>query len=1273
MESIVKKICSLIVCIVVVASIFTVIPSVKASPKSLYLVPNHHTGQFDAWEIKPDGTAEYQATYWLSYATDPAGIAIDESSNTLFITSEFSGGVEMVDATTMTSLGVSTGPSDLAGIDVDNANDIVYAVKRNSDNLYVYEWDSDAGTLTVRAGFNPFHLPGCSGAFGIALDEIRGILWVADSAAGIVRAYDVETWTEDTSLSFTPSHKPVDVAVDRMRSIVYTVSVSFGASVPGGCGSNLLSKYDLRARTETTVDLGHQGVGVAVDEVTGYVYVTGDYYARKLEVWDTSTTPWTQLQAVSVSGSPAGICIPQEEVAYNPLGLSIDDGLAEEQCVSPEEDITYEICFDNLKNTYDVHNVKIVDELPAEVEFVSATGGGTYDPGTHTVAWDIGTLPAGATQQCVELTVHVHSTVSPGIKPVSAWIFTSSEDILDKSLARFKENADLFGVTSPFAYRFDGTPTLETMYHYEEDSTLLKTLRDKGVTIIPTIRDDYPDLVNPINPGPYLADPEFREAYISAIVSKVEEMGYDGIDIDFETMTKADRPAFSNFMKELSTSLHAKGKMLTTAVMAWTAGPEDAWDWAVLGEVCDKVIIMFYNDEPASTDLVGNVIDSAISVMPKDRVVYAARFNPPGYLQTSLLADHLNIVLAKGIRREIYIWGIWNDNPSLWTVIREKLAPAPAPGSTIVNYVTIDSDETLPTTVSESTDVCPLPDEIGLLVEVTPKKPEERDYYEIDDYIKFEVTVTNPADVTGTDLTAYYVKLSVMEPEEIDIDVPAGGMDIAKILPGESKSTTFYGTAIKAGDNIKVIVNAWGYTDLSDEVGKIRGRGSCTITIHDPDTPKPDWSFAIITDLHIGFNRPDYDGETWDDSGLGEDYDITKYLENAVDKIISERGPYNIKFVVVLGDLADTAEKSEFLKARDILNLLNDPNGDGDTSDGIPYIPVIGDHDQWPYTQPRKNFDPHNRKDHATIADYARGDKFFNDKFWGEENSKNLELIEKLFGIRLGKAEPSFIPGRTQPVYLQNRAFSYGNINFVCLDFNPRTAKPGSWHALFARDHRQTKEFLDNYFKEHEGETVIVLTHHPLYEFGGYLYPQSIEWLVTWHDITMYNFAGHTHCGRIHYQRSAIWSKGYYVIETEPVSQIEFEYPFTDIPICKLTGKSVRIVQIKDNGIDYSTTLKPKEVEIRWPFPDFAYSYASYPVPERAITFTAHFTSYHGFETSFDWDFGDGTYASGLCVTHSYSQDGEYDVTLTVTTKNLATGEEKISVSYTHLTLPTKA
>jgi uncharacterized repeat protein (TIGR01451 family) len=244
---------------------------------------------------------------------------------------------------------------------------------------------------------------------------MAGILWVCDGSAGIVRAYDTTTWLE-TGLSFVPSHVPIDVTVDRMRGFVYTVSMSAGAWTPAGSGSLLLSRWD--GATEVTGPLPDQGVGVDVDEVTGYVYMTISPYGRGLSQGDimvvdaTGSGPWPTIDMHQVSGSPAGICVPRAEVGYTLLDVTKDDGVA--TCVDPGDTITYNVCYDNTANTLPVTGVTLVDDLPPEVTFVSATGGGIYNGGTHQVTWNIGALAAGDPGGCETVTVTVNMGVAPG-------------------------------------------------------------------------------------------------------------------------------------------------------------------------------------------------------------------------------------------------------------------------------------------------------------------------------------------------------------------------------------------------------------------------------------------------------------------------------------------------------------------------------------------------------------------------------------------------------------------------------------------------------------------------------------------------------------------------------------------------------------------------------------------------------------------------------------------------------------------------------------------
>ncbi len=409
----------------VLICVFALFMAATAEAKSVYVIASHNAMEFDAWNIGPTGTVTYQQTNDLQYASAPADVAIWEDPNSddafIFITSEGgyscgdkTFGVEVFDAVTLTSVGCATADtSNLGGIEVDDTSLVVYVIQRGGCNLYVYDWDPAAKTLTATAE-SPVALPGCTGGMGIALDENADILWVADGYGdGVARAYDVTSWTEVTSMSFTPSHVPVDIAVDRIRGFVYTGSMHAGAGSPSS-GSTLISQYDTATGTERTVDLGCEGVGLAVDERTGYVYVTISYYCEasngELQVWDPSTTPWTQVQATDLregNTSPAGLAIGN--VGYNPLHLTKDDGIPEDGVVAAGANITYTICFDNLANEFGLTGVTIVDTLPAELSFVSATDDGVYDSDTHTVTWDIDGVDAGAAQSCGQLVVKVDS------------------------------------------------------------------------------------------------------------------------------------------------------------------------------------------------------------------------------------------------------------------------------------------------------------------------------------------------------------------------------------------------------------------------------------------------------------------------------------------------------------------------------------------------------------------------------------------------------------------------------------------------------------------------------------------------------------------------------------------------------------------------------------------------------------------------------------------------------------------------------------------------
>ena len=389
--------------IAVVLTVLVIAMAGTASAKSLYVNRDLNANSpIRAYDIQPAPT-------YLVYQNDSVptryggvGLAIDTDSEILFVTFEFSGTLDIVDAKTLGILGNVTAPgaSNLAGIVVDQDKQRVYTVDRNTNHLYVYDWNATTQTLTLN-GTTYKSLSGVSQAYGIALDEVNDLLYVADYTT-TVKYFHTGNWS--SAGSFTVSHNAIGIAVDVSNGFVYT----------GSWTSSLLSKYDLNTNINTTLNIGtlpnvytnEVVLGLAVDSNTSLLYTTTGFSSDMILVFNSSLG---FLYNTSDIGNPTGIVVPGKEISYNPLNLSKDDGLGG-ACVNPGDNITYTISYTNT-NTYNVTGVTINDTLPPEVTFVSCTGGGSHSG--NTVTWNIGTITAGASGS-VTLTVQVKLGTPPG-------------------------------------------------------------------------------------------------------------------------------------------------------------------------------------------------------------------------------------------------------------------------------------------------------------------------------------------------------------------------------------------------------------------------------------------------------------------------------------------------------------------------------------------------------------------------------------------------------------------------------------------------------------------------------------------------------------------------------------------------------------------------------------------------------------------------------------------------------------------------------------------
>lgn len=102
----------------------------------------------------------------------------------------------------------------------------------------------------------------------------------------------------------------------------------------------------------------------------------------------------------------------------------------------PGSRLSYEIKYSNL-GPASASNAVVTDQLPAELDFVSASNGGKYNPQTRTVTWNLGTVPVSNDNKLV-LNVRVKNTVSVNTIIVNEAEFTAPLTIASPAVALTK-------------------------------------------------------------------------------------------------------------------------------------------------------------------------------------------------------------------------------------------------------------------------------------------------------------------------------------------------------------------------------------------------------------------------------------------------------------------------------------------------------------------------------------------------------------------------------------------------------------------------------------------------------------------------------------------------------------------------------------------------------------------------------------------------------------------------------------------------------------------
>jgi spore germination protein YaaH len=157
----------------------------------------------------------------------------------------------------------------------------------------------------------------------------------------------------------------------------------------------------------------------------------------------------------------------------------------------------------------------------------------------------------------------------------------------------------------------------------------------------------------------------FRDRIISGIVER--SAPFQGIQIDFESISPKDGTAYLNFLAELKKAL-PEDKLFSVAVLArWAShkkgNPDDAFDYSFIGLIADRVVVMAYDEhygggKPgpiASLPWCEKIFRYALETIPPDKLVmgiplYGRSWQDSSWSKTYKNRDVVGQLMKRGIK-----------------------------------------------------------------------------------------------------------------------------------------------------------------------------------------------------------------------------------------------------------------------------------------------------------------------------------------------------------------------------------------------------------------------------------------------------------------------------------------------------------------------------------------------------------------------------------------------------------------------------------------------
>lgn len=223
----------------------------------------------------------------------------------------------------------------------------------------------------------------------------------------------------------------------------------------------------------------------------------------------------------------------------------------------------------------------------------------------------------------------VYENLSLGEKVNLVWhqvTVAAANDKLDELLA----GTDGVNVVAPTWYVMSDN---DGNYESLASKSYVDKAHEKGIQVWAVVDNFSREISNNVQSEKMLSKTSVRKNLISKLMDEAKTYGFDGINLDFESLKEEAGVHYIQFIRELSISCRANGLILS--VDNYVPAPYNKfYNRKEQGVVADYVIIMGYDEhyaggEPGSVASIGYVekgITDTLELVPKEKVINGIPF-----------------------------------------------------------------------------------------------------------------------------------------------------------------------------------------------------------------------------------------------------------------------------------------------------------------------------------------------------------------------------------------------------------------------------------------------------------------------------------------------------------------------------------------------------------------------------------------------------------------------------------------------------------------------